>query len=82
MDTPMLIELRNHLANITAEQFHAEWEEIESMGFMGMPVEDFLKTCNLKPAISLINGNENLFSEYNKEYQFGEDGNNTTPLAA
>ena len=39
----MLNRLRQHLSSITAEQFQSEWAEIQSMGFGGISVEDFLK---------------------------------------
>ena len=47
MNTPMLNKLRDHLSKISAEQFQAEWSEIESMGFEGISVEEFLKNIIL-----------------------------------
>lgn len=48
-DTPLLKELREHLANTSPEQLKKEWAEIKAMGLQGPTVEEFLNNNPITP---------------------------------
>lgn len=78
----MLLKLRQHLASISAEQFQAEWHQIESQGFGGIPVAEFLKNLHQSPTVSSIHVDENITSNINSEFLGNLVQENTFSLAA
>ena len=54
METPMIQRLRAHLSNITSEQFNQEIAEIESQGFQGITMEEFMVNLMVSPAVSVL----------------------------
>jgi hypothetical protein len=78
----MLNKLRQHLAGISAQQFQAEWAEIEAMGFEGITVEEFLKTLRLTPTIAQIKTDNPFASAVNDEYEANPVVNYSFAMAA
>jgi hypothetical protein len=78
METPMIQRLRAHLLSITSEQFNQEIAEIESQGFVGITMEEFMINLMVSPTISMLNPSNNIFSSNLKEGYSVETSPNTT----
>jgi len=46
MDTPLIQQLKAHLASIDEEQFKSEWAEIKEFKFEGPSIEEFLHSID------------------------------------
>jgi hypothetical protein len=46
MNTPLLQELKQHLASITKAEFQKEWSEIKELGLEGPTIEEFLRSIS------------------------------------
>jgi hypothetical protein len=82
MKTSLLDKLRKHLAEITPEQFQANWSEIEAMNLGGPSVDDFINSLKMAPAISAIKVLETLDSDCSEEFDCISAENDSCLLAA
>ena len=67
MNTPLLQNLRAHLASISKDQFKKEWSEIKAMGLDGPSMEEFIHSISLNVTVVEIDAIESVGSSFELE---------------
>jgi hypothetical protein len=82
MNTPLLDEIRAHLASISVEQFRTEWAEIEAKNLEGPTMEEFLKSMAYTPVFSPIGHFETVSSQVSDQFTKSSFENTIYAMAA
>jgi hypothetical protein len=82
MNTPLLQQLKKHLASIDQDQFRNEWNEIKALGLEGPSMEEFIHALSQQVTISDINSFSTVESSIDLEKVEISAGENNYSLAA
>lgn len=82
MKTPLLEELKQHLAGISSEEFQKEWSEITNQKFEGPTVEEFLCSISYGINVSEIKDVEVVNNNFNSNIVIKASGESNYSNAA
>jgi hypothetical protein len=82
MKTPLLEELRQHLAAISSEEFQKEWSEITNQEFEGPTVEEFLHAISYGINVSEIKDIQLSNNNFNSNIIIKASGESNYSIAA